>query len=404
MPNYAYIAVDKKGKEKKATIESENPDKAVEQIHQMGMLPVELSEVGTLGAEIKVNINRKVKTKELGLFCRQFVSMVSAGVTIIDALQMLADQMEHKTLRDALQGCCGEVKKGRPLSEAMGHYPKVFPEMMVNMAEAGETSGNIENAFARMAVQFEKSAKLSGLLLKSMVYPIVLMVVAIVILIVMVVYVIPGYAKTFAENGMELPGITKAMMSMSRVIQGYWYIFVLCIVAGILLLIRFRRSEMGIQFFSKLAIRLPLFGKLNIKTYASQFSRTLSTLVHAGIPLIDGLEAVSKTMKNALFREHLAEAAEEVSKGVLLSEELKREKLFPPMVPHMVAIGEETGDLEGMLDKLADYYDQEVEVTTQTVMAAMEPMIIIVMAVIVVLLIASIFAPMLSMYDQIGNM
>lgn len=232
----------------------------------------------------------------------------------------------------------------------------------------------------------------------------VLLIVAVLIVILMVVKVIPGYAATFEQAGMQLPGITRAMMSMSHVITKFWYLF----VGGILLIVlgirEWRKTENGKLFFGKIAMKLPLFGKLNIKTYSSQFARTLSTLMYAGIPLIHGIDAVTKLMKNRHFQLQLQSAREEVAKGVPLSEPLRKGGLFPPMVIHMLSIGEETGDIEGMLDKLADYYDEEVEMTTQTVMAAMEPMIIVVMAIIVVILIAAIYAPMLSMYNQLGNM
>lgn len=404
MPSYSYIAVDAMGKEKKATIDAENQDKAAARLKKNGLTLISIKEVGMLEKDIKLSFGRKVKPRDLSVFCRQFVSMIEAGVTVIDALGMLEEQTENKRLSAALHEVRTEVEKGQTLSEAMGHQGEIFPEMLVNMVAAGETSGNIELSFSRMAVQFDKTAKLSGLMKKSLAYPVVLLIVAVLIVILMVVKVIPGYAATFEQAGMQLPGITRAMMSMSHVITKFWYLF----VGGILLIVlgirEWRKTESGKLFFGKIAMKLPLFGKLNIKTYSSQFARTLSTLMYAGIPLIHGIDAVTKLMKNRHFQLQLYSAREEVAKGVPLSEPLRKGGLFPPMVIHMLSIGEETGDIEGMLDKLADYYDEEVEMTTQTVMAAMEPMIIVVMAIIVVILIAAIYAPMLSMYNQLGNM
>lgn len=404
MPNYSYIAVDKKGKEKKSTIEADTQEKAAAQLRKEGLLPVEIKEVGFLERDIKFGFGRKVKPRDLSVFCRQFVSMIQAGVTIIDALGMLSEQTENKRLAHALREVRSEVEKGHTLSEAMSHQGEVFPLMFINMVAAGETAGNIEIAFSRMAVQFEKTAKLSGLLRKSMAYPCVLIAVALIIVVVMVVKVIPGYAATFEQAGMELPGITQAMMNLSAVLSEFWYLFLAGIVLAVLGLRAYRKTEAGALFFGRLAMKLPIFGKLNIKTYATQFARTLSTLMYAGIPLIDALDAVAMIMKNRVFCRHLQAARDEVAKGIPLSEPLRNGKLFPPMVVHMLSIGEETGDIEQMLDNMADYYDEEVEMTTQTVMAAMEPMIIVVMAVIVVILIAAIYAPMLSMYNQIGNM
>lgn len=404
MPSYSYTAVDRKGKEKKSTIEADNREQALLELRREGLTPIQVKEVGLLERDISFKVGKKVKPRDLSVFCRQFVSMLEAGVTIIDALGMLSEQTENKRLAQGLREVRDDVEKGRTLSEAMARQEQVFPDMLVNMVAAGETSGNIELSLSRMAVQFEKSAKLSGLMKKSMAYPVVLIVVALVILVVMVVKVIPGYAQTFEEAGMELPGITMAMMNMSAVVTKYWYLFIGGIALIVLLIREYRRTESGKLFFGKLAMKLPIFGKLNVKTASAQFARTLSTLMYAGIPLIEGLDAVTRTVKNRVLQRHLEEAREEVAKGVPLSEPLRSGGLFPPMVVHMLAIGEETGDIEHMLDNMADYYDEEVEMATQTVMAAMEPMIIVVMAIVVVILIAAIYAPMLSMYDAIGSM
>lgn len=404
MPSYSYTAIDKSGKERKATIEADSPEMAAEHIRKASLVPVEIKEVGLLEQDIKFGGGgKKVKPKDLSVFCRQLVSMLQAGVTIVDSLGMLEEQTENKRLAAAIHATKGEVERGHTLSEAMANQDKVFPEMLVNMVEAGETTGNIELSFARMAVQFDKSSKISGMLKKSLAYPIVLLIVMIVIVIVMVVKIIPGYAETFAEQGMDLPAITQAMMDMSDFLTKRWYICIASIVLLVVGIRAYKHTESGAMVFGKLAIKVPVFGKLNLKTYSSQFARTLSTLMSSGITMIDAIDAVMKTMKNALFLKQLRDAKEEVAKGVPLSEPLKQGQLFPPMVVHMISIGEETGDMQGMLDKLADYYDEEVEMTTQTVMAAMEPMIIVMMAVVVVILVAAIFAPMMSMYNMVGT-
>lgn len=404
MPSYSYLAVDKTGKEKKSSVIADSEEKALAELRRNGLMPIELKEAGLLERDIKLSFGHKVKSRDLSVFCRQFVSMIQAGVTIIDALGMLSDQTQNKRLAGALKEVRSEVEKGQTLSEAMAHQGETFPQMMINMVAAGEVSGSIEVSFSRMAVQFEKSAKLSGLLRKSLAYPVVLIIVALIILVVMVVKVIPGYARTFADAGMELPWITQALMSLSAVLTEFWYLFIGGIVLIILALREYKRTESGALRFGRIAMKIPIFGKLNVKTYSTQFARTLSTMMYSGIPLIDALDSTAAVIKNRVFMRHLQAARDEVAKGVPLSEPLRYGGLFPPMVVHMVAIGEETGDIEKMLDNLADYYDEEVEMTTQTVMSAMEPMIIVVMALIVVLLIAAIYAPMLKMYNTLGNM
>lgn len=404
MPSYSYIAVDKIGREKKASIDADTYEKVESQIRKEGFIPIEIKEVGLLGKDIKLSIGTGIKPRDLSVFCRQFVSMINAGVTIIDALGMLSEQTENKRLASAIKETKAEVEKGHTLSEAMIHQGEIFPSMLTNMVAAGETSGSIEIAFSRMATQFEKSAKLSGIMKKSLMYPCVLAVVAVVIVIVMITFVIPNYVEMFSGYDMELPGITTAMLSMSNVFTNYWYLLLAGLIAIIFAIREYKKTDGGATFFGTLAIKIPLFGKLNIKTYSAQFARTLSTMMFAGISMIDAIDAVSKTMTNVLFKRQLQSAREEVAKGVLLSEPLKYGKLFPPMVVHMLSIGEETGDIESMLENLADYYDEEVEMTTQTVMAAMEPLIIVVMALIVIVLIYAIMAPMLSMYNQVGNL
>lgn len=404
MASYSYIAVDKTGKEKKASMEADTLDQVNIQLRKEGLIPIEVKEVGLLGKDIQLSFRKKIKPRDLSVFCRQFVSMISAGVTIIDALAMLSEQTENKRLANAIRATRTEVEKGRTLSEAMQHQDGVFPTMFVNMVAAGETSGSIEIAFSRMATQFEKSSKLSGLMKKSLMYPAVLGVVATAIVIIMTTFVIPNYVKMFNGNNMKLPQITLAMLAINDVIRNYWYLIIAGIIVIVIGIREFKKTESGATFFSMIAIHIPLFGKLNVKIYSAQFARTMSTMMFSGIPMIDAIDAVSKTMKNVMFKRQLQTAKEEVAKGVPLSEPLKFGKLFPPMVVHMLSIGEETGDIETMLDNLATYYDEEVEITTQTVMAAMEPMIIVVMALIVLLLISAIMSPMLAMYDQLGKL
>ena len=402
MAHFSYVAIDKNGKEKKATVESDSVDKVELQLRKDGLIPISVKESSALSQDISLGNSNKIKPRDMGVFCRQFVSMTSAGVSIIDALAMLKDQTENKKLAAAISDMKDEVQKGHTLAESMGSQP-VFDEMFVNMIDAGEASGNIETAFSRMAVQFVTNAMVRGLVKKSMMYPMVLCVVAVAVFLIMVLKVIPGYATMFSETGMTLPGITIAMMSISEFLKEYWYL-VLLVIAGVVFLIRmYKKTEQGKAFFGKLAIKIPIFGKLNVKTYSALFARTLSTLLYSGIPMIDAIDAVANTMKNTLFKNQLKQARAEVAKGIALSEPLRNGGLFPPMVVHMLSIGEETGNIEEMLDKLANYYDEEVEITTQTVMAAMEPMIIVVMALIVVILIAAIMAPMLAMYDQLGS-
>lgn len=404
MKSYSYVAIESDGKEKKGSVEADNVEKAETKVRSMGLIPLEMKEQTRLRKDIRSSKKKKVSPRDLSVFCRQFVSMLRAGVTIVDALDMLIQQTENKVLAQAISETKREIGKGSTLSEAMRTQIDVFTPMLVNMIEAGESSGSIDASMDRMAVQFEKTSRLNGLIIKSMIYPIVLMCVAVVILIVTVTYVIPRYMKMFEGYDFKMPALTVGLMKMSDFVIDHAVIIIAIIVAIVFGIHKWKQTDAGKEFFGKLAIKLPVFKKLNIKTYASMFSRTLSTLLLAGIPMMDALDNVAKTMKNVLYREELLRAKDEVSKGIPLSEPLKRGGMFPPMVVHMLSIGEETGEIEAMLDKLADYYDEEVEMSTQTILAFMEPVIIIFMAVIVVILIAAIMGPMLTLYNDVGNL
>ncbi len=401
MPSYSYVAVDKTGKEKRSSVDAENIQKANEAIRREGLIPVEVKEVGALGKDISHSFNRKVKARDLSVFCRQFVSMLTAGVTIIDALDMLSEQTENKRLALAIGDTADEVKKGHTLSEAMAQQGEVFPPMLINTVASGETSGNVDIAFNRMAIQFEKTAKLNGMIRKALIYPIILLIVCLVVLIAMIVWIIPSYARMFKDEGIDMPALTEAMVSFGDFCGKYWYIILAILIIIAFAIRMFAKTDKGQDFFGKIAIRLPIFGKLNLKTYSSMFARTLSTLIASGIPLIESMDAVAKVMRNSLFRKHLLDVRDDIAKGMPLSEPIRQGRLFPAMVCHMVSIGEESGDIEGMMNKLADYYDEEVELATQTVMAAIEPIIIIFMAFIVVLLIVSIYLPMFTLYNNI---
>jgi type IV pilus assembly protein PilC len=272
------------------------------------------------------------------------------------------------------------------------------------MVAAGEASGKIDVAFERMAVHFEKSAKIKSIVKKAMVYPVIVLVVAIAVVIVMLLKVIPSYQDMFEELGGELPAITRAVVAMSNFIQNDWMIILAVIVAIVIGSSAFKKTVPGQFFFGNFMRKVPIFGKLTIKQAAANYARTLSTLIYSGLPMMEALTITGNTMSNYIYKQTLIKAREEVAKGVALSEPIIQSGMFPPMVGHMTKIGEETGDLEGMLTRLADYYDEEVEMTTQTVIAALEPMIILVLAGIVSVMVGAIMMPMFSMYEQMNSL
>lgn len=403
MPEYTYKAIDRFGKEKKGNMTVDTIEAVYDTLRVNGMTPVEVGEATIFNREINISIGNPIKPRDLSVFCRQFISMLAAGVTIIDALDMLSEQTENKALAKGISGVKMEIGKGETLSNAMGSFPKVFPDIMVKMVAAGEASGKLEVAFDRMGSHFEKSAKLKAIMKKAAVYPIMIGLLAVVVIIVMLTFVIPRYSTMFADLDTELPGLTLMVVAASDFLRYKWYIAVTVVAAVAAGFILFKKSDVGKEVFATIARRAPIFGKLTVKTAAANFARTLSTLIYSGLPMVEALSITAGTMSNVQFRRKVEEAKEEVMRGIPLSEPLLRDKLFPPMIGHMTKIGEETGQLEDMLTKMADYYDEEVEMATQTVLAAMEPMIIMLLAGIVCVLLGSVLAPMLKLYNELDR-
>lgn len=403
MPSYKYTILTPQGKEKKGSIEANDAEHATNLLKADGSIVTKVQEEGLLDKELSFSFGGGgVKARDLSVFCQQFHSITGAGVSIVNALEMLGEQTENKALRDAINNTRASVEKGSSLAESM-KKESVFPSLLINMVEAGEASGSLETAFERMATHFEKDARLKALIKKSAIYPIAIIVVLVVVVIVMLVMVIPTFKDMFEEAGSELPWVTQALVDMSNFMINRWYLLLIIIAAIVIAVRMFASTNTGKYFFADLKIKLPVFGTLTVKTASAQFARTMSTLMAAGVPVIEALEIVGKTMSNLRFRDAIYVAKEQVAIGRPLSEPLKESGLFPPTILHMVGIGEETGNLEHMLTTAADYYDEEVENATEAVASIIEPMIIVVMAVIVGGVIMAIMMPMMSMYDIAGG-
>ena len=402
MATYEYMAVDKGGKQKKGTMDAQTPERVKEFLKNEGLIPISVKEQSFLNKDISIGA-KKVKARDMSIFCKQFASIMQAGVTIINALQMLSEQTENKTLREAVKSVQIDVEKGESLASAMRNQKEVFPPILIHMVEAGEASGSLDIAFERLSVQFEKQAKVNGLVKRSLAYPIVIILVAIAVVIVMLVVVFPQFEEMFASLDSELPAITKLVQSMSNFVQSFWWLLAM-IGAVIVLGIRtYGKTENGQILFSKIALNAPMFGNLTIKSSSATLTRTLSTLLAAGISLVDAVEIVSKVISNAIVRSALENSVEEIQRGVPLSVPLEQSGIFPPMVYHMTRIGEETGNVEEMLSKIADYYEEEVENATAALTSMLEPLIIILLGGLVMFILLSIYLPILSMYSAVEN-
>lgn len=401
MAVFNYKVVDRDGKNKKGTIEAPNRDGAEKKLKSDGYSIMSLTEQNNpfSGGLIK----KKVKSRDLGVFCKQFSAVIRAGVTIISALELMGDQIENPTLKRAVMDAKTYVEKGGTLADALRVNSDVFPPIMINMVAAGELSGNLEVCLDRLVEHFEKDNALSSKIKGAMVYPIVVFCVMIIVVIVVMVAVIPNFTSMFEEMGTKLPLATRMMVAASNFIIHKWYILIIVVAAIVFGCKAFKKSSVGEQFFANISIKAPVFGNLTIKSACSRFARTMSTLMASGISMIDAVEQVAKMMDNKIIRDGLLDAKTQVAKGIPLSKPLKDMEVLPPMLSAMTKIGEETGDIEEMLSKVADYYDEEVDAATNKLTAAMEPLIMVVLACIVGMIVAAVYGPIMSMYDAMDQ-
>ncbi len=403
MPSFSYVAINNVGKRVKANVDASSVEAAKNSLRAAGYTILEIKELNALNRDIELPFMGNPTSKDMAIFCRQFQSILRAGVPVATVLSMLGQQTENKKLAVAIREMQVSIEKGETLAGSMRRHPKIFSNMLVNMIAAGEESGNLEEAFAQMEAWFDKAKKTGASVKKAMVYPCILIVVMVVVLIVMMVKIIPSFMTTFEEMNMELPLPTQLVMAASDWFIAWWWLLAIVLVVLVVGGFLFNRTDKGKHFFGLLTRKIPVVKNLTVRSASSTFCRTLALLLSSGLSLTESLELVALNMSNIYFREAVQTVQSMVSQGWGLGTSLRDTNLFPPMVYNLTSIGEETGDLPGMLSKTADYYDDEVETATQSLLALMEPAIMLFLAVFVVILVLAIFLPMLSMnsaYDQ----
>lgn len=405
MPGFIYKAIGPDGKEKKGSIQAASNEQAIMKIKSDGLIPVEVTAENVLNKEISISFGSKITSRDYCVFCRQMLAILGAGVSIINALQMLAEQTENVALKKGIGTLADEVGKGETLSNAMRKQPKVFPSMFVNLIEAGEATGTLEISFDRMALQFEKENQLQQVIKKALTYPIIVGVVAVGVVFAMMTFVIPTFMSMFTDMDVEMPAITQFVINMSDFFVAYWWLVIIVIVVLVFGIKAYAKTVSGRVLFGTLKIKLPVIKNVEVKSAAAKFSRTLSTLLRAGVPMIQALEITANSVDtNIHFQRAVYSARDQVANGSSLSKPIKMSGLFPPMVEHMISIGEETGNLEDMLENVAEYYEEEVTTATEQMMTVLEPMMILVLALIVGVIILAILQPMMTLYDAVGNM
>ena len=397
MPGFNYTAINRNGKRVRSSLDASSIETAKSSLRGAGYTILDIKEQTTLNRDIEIPFLGNPKAKDMAVFCRQFVSILRAGVSVASVLAMLGQQTSNKKLRAAIREMQADVEKGESLASSMRRHPKIFPAILVNMVAAGEASGNLEESFRQMELYFERSKRTKSKVTSAMIYPCVLIVVMIVVLIVMMTKIIPNFLKTFEDMDAELPKITLGVMAVCEWFKSWWWVPLLVLVALIVGGVLFHRTDKGKHFFGWLARKTPVVGNLTVKTACATFCRTMEVLIGSGLTLTDSMDLAASNMGNIYYLEAIRDARALVAEGTPLRESLVRTGIFPPMVSNLVGVGEETGDLQSMMGKVADYYDEEVDEATKKLLNLMEPAIIIVMAVFVVIIVLAIYLPMINM-------
>ncbi len=401
MANFKYKAINSEGQRIEGSQSADSESQVREMLLSNQYYPLSIEKENSKNKS-SFSFNRKVKLKDIAVFCRQFYVMLDSGLSIGKALNILIEQGEKPKIREALIGVNGDLKRGETLANSMRKRKDVFPNLLTSMIDAGERSGNLDIILKRMAEYYEKETKIRGKIKSAMIYPIVLGVVAIIAITFILTFVMPTFVQMFEENNVDLPTSTKMVLGTSKMLGKYGIIIFLILVTAIILLGKYLKSEEGQYKLSIINLKIPVIKKLTQKIIVSRFTRTMGIVSSSGMSLVTSLEIVASVVGNKIAEKELLKVKEKVLKGEGLGDSIMKIKIFPPMLASMVKVGEEAGSLDSILDKTADFYDDELEREIQTATALIEPAMIVVMGVIIGFLLISILTPMFKMYNSIG--
>ncbi len=400
MGKFKYRVMNSDGEKIEGSYEANSKDEVIDFISGNGYYPLLIEEISQ-SKNIEIKFNSKVKLKDLSVFCRQFYTMLNAGVPILTCLEILSGQIGNKKLREATKDINDEVQKGGVLSDAMKKHTDVFPDLLVSLVASGEASGNLDDIMLRMATHYEKENKTTNKVKSAMIYPMILGMVSIGAVVFILTFVMPTFAGIFNDSGTVLPWSTRLLLGLGDGIKNYWIYIIILIGLSAFGLNIFLKSDQGILISSNLKLKLPILKKLNQMIIVSRFTRTLSTLIASGLSLIEALKIVSAVAGNKIAENALLKIRDKVMRGESLYSSMRESGIFPEMLYSMVKIGEETGSLDDILNKTADFYDDELESIIQTSVALMEPVLIVVMGLVIGFMVVSIMMPMFDSYSQI---
>ncbi|HEY3298196.1 MAG TPA: type II secretion system F family protein [Armatimonadota bacterium] len=404
MPAFAYTVRDATGAMREGTSEAENDGVLARRLQEQGYTIVNIEQRKAVKARSKGMGFGRVKLSDLSMFCRQFSTMVDAGVSLVRCLNVLGEQTVNPKLRRIIAQIEEDVQSGQTLSKSMGKYPGVFDSLFIGLIRAGEIGGALEDSLQRLSGFLEKDMELKRKVKGAMTYPTIVMIVAVLIVLGLVTFILPKFMKMFTDMGIkDFPALTQGLMDLSNFIISKWYIMLGIVIAAVVSLKLFGRTRVGSRIFDRIKLKAPVFGPLNHKVSLSRFARTLSTLLVSGVPILSALETVAGTVSNEIMSDAILEARARIREGDRIGDPLKKSNLFPPMVVQMISIGEESGALDHMLGKVADFYEQEVDAAVESLTAAIEPLMIVFLGTVVGFIVVAMFMPMISLISNLSG-
>ncbi|MBI5779692.1 MAG: type II secretion system F family protein [Planctomycetes bacterium] len=404
MKEFKYTARSTTGKQSKGTVNAVNRIEATNELRKKGLTLLTIEEAGKKsGGLFSSTPAKKASTEELVIFTRQLSTMISAGIPLLECLEVLQEQIDKPGLKLVLGEVIEKVRSGSDFSESITAYPRVFSKIYINMIKAGEASGQLDIILIRLAEYLESAQALKREIKSAMTYPVISLTLILLIVVGLMVFIIPQFEKIFKGLGVDLPLPTRVLMLISLIMKSYYWAWVPGIIGIIVGLMAIIKTNKGAYYYDWLSLRLPVFGDLFKKVAVSRFARTFSTLIKSGVPILGALEIVASTSGNRLLEDAINTAKENVRKGETLSEPLSRSKIFPPMVTRMIGIGEKSGALESLLEKISEFYDQQVKTAVEGLTSMIEPLMIGMMGVIVGGIVIAIMMPIFEIQKSIGK-
>ncbi len=400
MPKYIYVGVTSGGKQSKGEIQADTKAQAISLLRKNKVRVVSIRNK-PLELNLNLNIGSGVKLSEISRFTRQLAAMTSAGLPLVQCLDILASQTENKILAHSIQQISGDIQVGSTLADSMGKHPKIFNQLFCNMVAAGEASGNLDGVLIRLAEYQEKAEALRRKIKGAMTYPVIVFVIAVGVTAVMLLFIIPTFAAMFSDAGGDLPLPTKIVMMLSDIAKAYSVPVFIASIIGIIALVQYNKTEKGKFNIDSIKLKLPIFGDLERKSAVSRFSQTLATLLSSGVTILEALSITAKTSGNKVIEKGLQRTLEKITGGLTIAEPLKETGVFPPMVIQMISVGEKTGDLSEMLTKVSDFYKEEVDAAVDALTSIIEPIMILFLGVGIGGFMIAMYLPIFSMMSTV---